>query len=116
MVCFRKLLWCVRLGLTIFFRTSLVADVGGLLGLFLGFSVIAIWDGVVWVSHPIQLQIVGWSCWTIIMDFGSKLTERQCTFQVQESWPRLGNKMACVERPSGDHQTIEVTPSKDDNI
>ena len=54
--------------------------------------------------------------WTIILDFASKLTERQCSFQVQESWPRLGNKVVCVERPLGDNQTIEVTPSKDDNM
>ena len=54
--------------------------------------------------------------WTIIFYFASKLTERQCIFQVQESWPRLGNKVVCVERPLGDNQTIEVTPSKDDNM
>ena len=53
---------------------------------------------------------------SIVMDFSSKLTDRQCSFQVQESWPRLGNKMVCVERPLGDNQTIEVTPSKDDNM
>ena len=54
--------------------------------------------------------------WTIILDFASKLAERQCSFQVQESWPRLGNKMVCTERPLEENQTIEVTPSKDDDM
>ena len=54
--------------------------------------------------------------WTIIFDFASKLAERQCSFQVQESWPRFGNKRVCVETPLEENQTIEVTPSKDDDM
>ena len=41
--------------------TSLVAEIGGTLGLFIGFSFMILWDGVVRVVHLIT-QIIGRIC------------------------------------------------------
>ena len=66
-------------------------------------------------------NLIRWSCLGGLDNyfgfcFKASGPSSQCSFQVQESWPRLGNKMVCVEGPLGDSQNIEVTPSKDDDM